>query len=110
DGSLSGTEMRGTSNTFVVRPAGFVITQIETLAGTANPGTTTAGLGFVPAGSPFRVLLEARNALGNITPNFGREIIPEQLGLVVGNLQFPAGGNPGTLLNATAFSATANSG
>ncbi|MGI1678358.1 MAG: LamG domain-containing protein [Cellvibrionaceae bacterium] len=109
DSTPSGRYMSGSSNSFVVSPADFVITAVD--AGVvSNPSTTNTGTGFVASGDPFRVLVEARNAAGNITPNFGNEITPETVELNVDSLVFPVGGMIGSLINPAAFSLTANSG
>lgn len=109
DGSLSGDYLLGSSNSFVVRPADFVIT--SAFAGAVNnPATTNAGSGFVAAGDPFTVVVQARNAIGNVTPNFGNEVSPETVQLALDSLVFPVGGNIGALTNSAAFSATGNAG
>ncbi|WP_337841474.1 polymer-forming cytoskeletal protein [Rheinheimera sp.] len=69
------------SNSFVVKPDRIAVTAVQRLDGTANPATTSAGSGFVAAGQNFKVQLDVLNREGNRTPNFGQEIIPEQLGL-----------------------------
>jgi MSHA biogenesis protein MshQ len=58
-----------------------------------NPAAADAnGDKFVPAGEDFEITVEARNASGNITPNFGRETVPESVD-VTRTLVAPAGGN-----------------
>jgi hypothetical protein len=84
------TSQIGSSGPFVVKPAGFVLTEIKP---TANPtgrcavNTTPAptfacasdasGEKFVKAGESFSVTVTAVNAAGNATPNYGKEASPE---------------------------------
>ncbi len=105
----SGQYMLGSSNSFVVRPADFVITSVNA-GSVTNPSTTETGTGFISGGDPFSVVVEARNALGNITPNFGNEVIPEEMTLALNSLVFPVGGSIGSLTNPAAFSSTGNAG
>ncbi len=102
DGSASGVFMQGTSNTFVVSPATFVVTQVN-VGAVNNPATTNTGTGFVAAGTTFSALVEARNATGNITPNYGNEIIPESVRFNFNTLVYPVGGNVGVLASGNAF-------
>lgn len=100
----------GTSNNFVVRPSTFTVLPIG-----GNPGTTsTTGPGFVAAGAPFTVSVEARNVLGALTPNYGNETPAEGL-LLTANLVTPGTGRNGTaddgaVGNGTAFTVTATPG
>ena len=72
------TEIRGSTNAFVVKPANLAITRVETLTGVANPGATNAvGPAFVAAGAPFRVEVDALDSEGSLTPSFGTETPPE---------------------------------
>lgn len=82
---------------FVVRPAGFVLSGIKcTTANAANCGagalamtpsgtnpaaTTAGGATFIRAGHPFSVTVRAVNSLGNATPNYGKEKVPESVKL-----------------------------
>ncbi len=81
-------------------------------ANVANPGTTTSGAGFVPAGEKFKVSVQARNASNNPTPNFGKEIIPEinNVTLSANSLVYPAGGTLTALTNGGVFTATTPAG
>lgn len=108
-GGGSGDFMLGSSNGFIVSPANFVITTINAGA-TNNPGTTSGGSGFIASGDPFAVTVEVRNALGNLTPNYGNETIAEAVTLNFSSLSFPAGGSIGVLTNTGSFSATATAG
>ena len=56
----------------------------------------------MPAGKPFSVTVTALDALGNATPNFGREASPEGVTLAA-SLVAPAGGVAPALSNASAF-------
>ena len=68
--------LSGSSNTFVVAPSHFELSSI-TCGATANPAASDAnGSVFCGAGSPFSMTVTARNALGNATPNFGKEASP----------------------------------
>ncbi len=75
----SGDYMSGVSNDFVVRPAGFVVNNIRRTAdGVANPAAAdAAGAAFIKAGDSITLTATAVNALGNATPNYGREVAPE---------------------------------
>ena len=91
---------------FVVRPSRINVTAVTLANGVGNnPATTNAGVGFVPAGTPFRVQLEVRNALGARTPNFGNESTPQRLTVGYVNLAYPTGGTGGAafLLNTGTF-------
>ncbi len=109
DATPSGQTMFGSSNTFIVSPADFVITTVDDGA-TPNPATTNTGTGFVASGDPFRVIVEARNAVGNVTPNYGNENTPETLKIDVDSIVFPATGSMGSLTNSGAFASTGNAG
>lgn len=92
----------------LVAPATFVVTAVTDAAGSVNPGSSNTGSGFVAAGEAFRVVVEARNSLGNPTPNFGRESPAEGLSIRSASLDWPAGGingssDDGALDNPTAF-------
>jgi MSHA biogenesis protein MshQ len=109
-------EIRGSTNSFVVKPAQLAVSRVETLAGVANPGAATAtGAGFVAAGAPFRVEVEARDSEGSITPGYGRESSPEGIRIASSSLIVPAAGRngssgAGTLGGATTFAATGTAG
>jgi len=77
----------GSSAEFVVKPAGFVLTEIKptsnqlgrcSVATTPAPtivcSSTAAGSAlFAKAGEAFSVTVTAKNSQGNATPNFGKE-------------------------------------
>jgi MSHA biogenesis protein MshQ len=108
----------GTSNSFVVKPYTLVVSSARTTTGGANPGgTSLAGTnqGFVAAGTPFQVRVEARKFPGtattDITPNFGRETTSESdIKLFAASLVYPSGGTLTSLSGTTAFSAATPTG
>jgi MSHA biogenesis protein MshQ len=106
----------GATNPFVVKPADFVVTSVTRPNGSANPGATTpSGSVFVAAGDPFAAVVEARDAEGSLTPNYGRESSPEGIRLESSTLIAPVSGrngsaNDGTLGNARSFTPTATPG
>ena len=106
--------LAGGSNDFVVRPAALVVSRIETAGGNANPGAASAtGAQFVPAGAAFVVDVEARDAEGAITPNFGLESVPEAVLVRSNNLVLPVGGRNGSagdVINGASFVASATPG
>lgn len=106
--------LTGTSSEFVVKPYTLAASSIVTSGDVANPGGTSASgtaAQFVPAGTPFKVYVEARNSAGNKTPNFGNEIVSENnIKLVAYSLVHPAGGTLTALTNASTFTATTPAG
>lgn len=109
-GSDPAITLTGTSGLVTVRPDDLVITLVESSENVGNPGTTTSGAGFVAAGESFRVQVEAQNALGRITPNYGRELTPELITLNLRNVVMPAGGANPALSMAGNFAPTATLG
>lgn len=93
--------LTGSSSPFVVKPYTLAVSTV-----TGNPGTTSAGSGFVAAGENFSVSVESRNFAGNRTPNFGNETTSQRndVKLVIANLVYPSGGALGTLSGADAGS------
>lgn len=95
------TTQRGASGTFVVKPGGFVLSNIvRTSDSFANPGATsaadicggatTADCKFVKAGEDFSVTVTATTCTpasatctvaGAATPNYGKEVAPESVKL-----------------------------
>lgn len=64
------------SNSFVVKPYTLAVTSVAQTVSPFKPnpaGTSDPAKGFIPAGERFTVNVQARNALGAITPNFGNE-------------------------------------
>jgi len=85
--------IRGATAGFVVRPYQFVLSIIEDGAGNPNPAAADAsGSAFVAAGEAFSVSVAAIDAEGDVTPNYGQEIIPETVTLT-SNLVAPAAGD-----------------
>jgi MSHA biogenesis protein MshQ len=87
----------GASNNFVVKPKDFSIVVSN------NPATTNGGSGFVAAGDMFTVNVQALNSLGDPTPNYGNENIPENVSVTLDSLVFPIGGNVGSLSGESSF-------
>jgi MSHA biogenesis protein MshQ len=76
----------------VVRPARFELTlPTYNTATAAQPGDATRPV-FTTAGLAFPASIRALNASGNVTPNFGREAIPEGV-RIESVLEAPVGGN-----------------
>ena len=106
------TALSGSSNAFVVKPAGFALSTIQQTASPflANPAAASAaGAKFVKAGESFSATVTALNSGGAATPNFGRETTPEGV-LLTPALVLPAGGVAGTLANASIAGASFASG
>ncbi|MBT6246327.1 MAG: hypothetical protein HOI43_12995, partial [Gammaproteobacteria bacterium] len=85
----------GSSNAFVSKPADLVTTV------TGNPGTTSSGNGFIAAGTDFSIAIEARNASGGTTPNFGQETSPETAKANLVSLVYPSITNAGVLSSSS---------
>ena len=97
------TALTGSSNAFVVKPAGFTVTEVKQTAAPQllNPEATNAtGAKFVKSGEAFTAKVTATTNSGAAAPNFGKEINPEGV-LLTRVLILPSPGNPGTLDNAT---------
>lgn len=102
--------LEGSSAITTVKPADLLITLIESNTGDANPGTTSTGSGFIIGGSNFRVVVESRNTLNGLTPNFGAEIVSEGITLNLVSLVMPAGGNLPALRSPATFSFSGTQG
>lgn len=105
----------GSSASTVVMPADLRITEVKTTSATpssvvTNPGTTTTGSGFTPAGEPFTVVVKALGTSGVITPNFGRESPAEGVTLTTKSLVMPVGGASPSLASGSNFVATTTAG
>ncbi len=100
-GLAGGGSMVGESNTFVVKPFGFTVTNIvRTADNFPNPAAADAsGPAFIKAGEAFSATVTAIAQGGTPTPNYAREIVPEGV-LLSANLVAPAGGNNPALANA----------
>ncbi len=79
----SGDYMTGVSNDFVVKPAGFVVNNIQRTAdAVANPGAADAGGAvFIKAGESITLTVTAVNSQGGATPNYGKENVAEGVSL-----------------------------
>lgn len=103
--------LHGSSNTFVVKPHTLAVVSANRQDGSSNPGSTTAGDGFVAAGEPFVATVEARNALGSATPNFGKETARQQVSVAFDSLVYPVGGVNGVFTpGSTNLALAANAG
>ncbi len=72
----------GSSGAFVVKPGGFILSNIKQTAAPnlANPAAAgAAGAKFVKAGEAFTVTVTATTSGGVATPNFGKEATPESV-------------------------------
>ncbi len=104
--------LTGTSDPFVVKPQTLTTYKITNLTNTDSPATTNTGNGFVPAGDRFKVWVQALNAKGAITPNFGNETTSEKdnILLTASTLVYPTGGTLNPLTNSGSFSAATPTG
>lgn len=109
--------LTGQSNPFVVKPHTLAVTVVEEVNGNANPAATDdSDGGFVAAGEAFRVVIEAQNSAGSITPNYGNELDlegsgasdPELAELTAIEIVYPVGGDPGSFIDGSAFAAIGN--
>lgn len=78
------SNLAGSSNAFVVKPGGLVLSGIQQTAAPqlANPAAANAaGPKFVKAGEQFTASVRATTSGGTTTPNFGKEITPEGIKL-----------------------------
>ncbi|MCS4308892.1 putative acyltransferase (DUF342 family) [Rheinheimera pacifica] len=91
--------LNGSSTAFVVRPHTLAVVQALRQNGSANPGTTNTGDGFVAAGESFDAVIESRNADGAATPNFGKELTRQRVETVFDKLVYPLNGINGSLNN-----------
>jgi len=103
------TGIRGGTGNTVVRPASFVVSNIQRTSDSfANPSAAAAnGTVFIRAGQPFTATVTAVDANGAATPNFGRESTPESVSFA-SNLILPLGGNNPTVSGPTGFAAFTN--
>jgi len=103
------TGIRGASQPFVVRPAGFVLSNIQRSSDAfANPAATDEnGTVFIAAGQPFSATVTAVNSLGNATPNYGQETSPESV-LLTASLVAGGGANNPPLGFTTGFGGFSN--
>ena len=101
--TVNGAPLSGSSNAFVTRPAGLVLSGVAQTASPnrANPAAASAtGGAFVKAGEAFAATITATTSSGAAAPNFGKETSPESV-LLSPALVLPAGGASGSLANAS---------
>ncbi len=78
----TGATIAGSTNPFVTKPASLNVSSVTTSANGVNPAASDAsGARFVKAGEAFKATVVARDASGNPTPNFGKELSPEVVAL-----------------------------
>jgi MSHA biogenesis protein MshQ len=77
------------STSFTAAPQSFKI------SATPDPAVTINANAFARASDPFRLTVTAVNALGNATPNFGKESAPESF-IISQTLKLPSDGVSGT--------------
>lgn len=110
DAASFGHTLTGASNDFVVQPYELRVTRVQTPAGVDNPAPAAyADDAFLAAGLPFEVDVEAVDADGDRTPNFGRETPAEGVRVTSDVLVAPAGGRNGSggdVIDGAAFGPT----
>ena len=90
--------IRGATAGFVVKPFQFLLSNIEDSGGNPNPAAAdSSGDVFIAAGDPFSVTVTARDAEGDVTPNFGQESTPETVRLTTSLVDPAAGNDPGIM-------------
>lgn len=102
--------LTGSSNAFVVKPGGFVLSGIMQTAAPnlVNPAAVNAaGAKFVKAGEAFSVIVTAVTSTGSTAFNYGKETTPEGVTLTSAPVAPAAGANP-ALANPAAFGAFSN--
>jgi MSHA biogenesis protein MshQ len=115
--------LSGSSTDFVVKPYTLAVVPASIISGTvSNPAGTTgtfATSAFIPGGTPFQVNVEARNSVGQRTPNFGNEstynaeLNQNNIGLSNLTLVYPtlaAGGIATALNGSVGFTSTTPAG
>ena len=109
--TVNSAVLTGSSNAFVVKPGGFVLSNfVRTSDGGVNPAAAGAAGGkFVKAGEGFSATVTATTSGGVATPNFGKEISPEGVTLTA-NLVLPSGGHTGVLSNSAVAGGIFNAG
>lgn len=101
--TVNSATLSGSSNAFVTKPAGFVLSGIKQTASPqlVNPAASSStGAKFVKAGESFTATVTATTSGGVATPNYGKETSPEGV-LLTQSLVVPSGANAGALSNAT---------
>ena len=110
--TVNAAPLSGSSNAFVSRPAGLLISALAQAAAPQliNPAAASAsGAVFVKAGEAFSASVTATTSTGAAAPNFGKES-PAEAVLLTPALVLPAGGRLGTLANASIAGASFGNG
>jgi MSHA biogenesis protein MshQ len=110
--SVNSATMAGSSNAFVTKPASFTVSAVQQSASPnlVNPvAAGPSGAKFVKAGEAFSATVTAVTSGGVVTPNFGRETIPESVQLSHTLVQ-PVGGSSGSLSNGLIAGGSFNGG
>lgn len=108
---IAAATLTGNSNAFVVKPAGFVLSDIKQTASPnlANPAEVDAGgTKFVKAGEEFSVTVTAVTSTGSTAYNYGRETTPEGVKLTSALVTGLGLTNNPLLVNSTAFGSFTN--
>ncbi|MEY3182588.1 MAG: hypothetical protein RLZ35_573 [Pseudomonadota bacterium] len=98
----------GSTGTFVVKPAQFVVS----ITSPTNPAAASAtDPVFVKAGAPFSATVQAKSSTGANTPNYGNETTPASVTLASSTVVLPVGGrngstNAGVIANGSNFTKT----
>ncbi|CAB0150564.1 hypothetical protein PSI9734_01003 [Pseudidiomarina piscicola] len=101
------TNLQGTSlNDYVVKPHTLSVVALDDNDQLWS-ATGATGPGYVAAGEDFSMVIQSRNAAGNPTPNFGREISPVTVTADFASMAYPspadAGSNASKLTLSQAF-------
>lgn len=90
----------GVSGNFVVKPASFVLNvPASTASQTQTAAACLTNTVFAKAGNNFTVNVQARNALGSVTPNYGNETSPQGIILTSGAIYGPTNARNGSANN-----------
>ena len=95
ESGLPNVDIQGSSPNFIVSPSTFVISNVISASSTANPAASDdSGNVFAEAGEGFTLTVEAHDAEGSVTPNYGNETSAEGVE-IIRSLVAPTGGaNP----------------
>jgi MSHA biogenesis protein MshQ len=113
------TDLAGSSNNFVTRPASLQVTGGSSSLSPNNPGSSSlAGSVFAVAGDVFNITVQGRTSGGAVTPNFGNESTTPTVTFVnaanvagnISTLVAPTTGTPSNGVLATGTSTSGNSG
>lgn len=110
--TINSATLNGSSNAFVTKPGGFIVSAIKQTASPylTNPAAASAtDPKFVKAGESFSATVTATTSGGVTTPNYGKETSPEGV-LLTRALVLPASGNSGALSNGTIAGGSFSSG